>query len=406
MGIIKDFLKSRKTKTPTGQMSSAEVFTGYSPVFTNWGGQIYESELVRESIHAKARHAGKLKFTMAGKAKGSLRRAMQYGPNELNTWPQFLERCMNIYEVQNNLMIIPILDDLDDIAGYWPVYPSACEVKEADGIYYIVFQSASGKSMSMELSRCGVMTKYQTKNDFFGENNGALNPTMEMVNMVNQGIVEGVKNAASYRFMAQVDNFMFDEDLSKAAERYDRLNFNGKTGGGVLLMNANWKNIKQLEPGKSVIDAKQLEIIEENVHNYFGVSKEIIQNTADSTQMNAFYDGEIEPFALKLSEAMTRMTFSQQERSRGNEIMFTSNRLQYMSVTEKVNLAKELGDRGAIMIDEIRELFNYPPLADGAGQHAPIRGEYYMADQGRADSEGNDSGTQTEEKQGGKEDAE
>lgn len=387
MGLIKDFLKSKKLKAPRGNYSAAEVFTGYSPVFTSWGGQVFESELVREAIHAKARHAGKLKFTMQGSAHGALRRAMQYGPNELNTWPQFLERCMNIYDVQNNLIIIPILDDFDEIAGYWPVYPSACEVREADGVYYVVFQFASGKTMAMELTRCGIITKYQLKNDFFGENNAALTPTMELVNMVNQGIIEGVKNSASYRFMAQVDNFMFDEDLRKEGERFDRLNFINKSGGGVLLMNANWKNIKQLEPGKSVIDAKQQELIEKNVHNYFGVSEEIIQNTAGSEKMNAFYDGEIEPFALKLSEALTRMTFTQRERSQGNEILFTSNRLQYMSVSEKVNLSKELGDRGAILIDEIRELFNYPPLENGAGQHAPIRGEYYMADEGKGGGE-------------------
>jgi hypothetical protein len=47
------------------------------------------------------------------------------------------------------------------------------------------------------------------------------------------------------------------------------------------------------------------------------------------------------------------------------------------------------------MIDEIRELFNYAPLADGAGKHAPIRGEYYMVDEGRPDSK----------KDGGKKDA-
>ena len=47
-----------------------------------------------------------------------------------------------------------------------------------------------------------------------------------------------------------------------------------------------------------------------------------------------------------------------------------------MSVTQKVQMAKELGDRGALLIDEIRELFNYTPLPNGAGQVAPIRGEY------------------------------
>ena len=68
--------------------------------------------------------------------------------------------------------------------------------------------------------------------------------------------------------------------------------------------------------------------------------------------------------------------------SEGNRAYASANRLQYMSVSEKVQLAKELGDRGAIMIDEIRELFNYEPLPNGAGQMAPIRGEYYNANDG------------------------
>lgn len=71
------------------------------------------------------------------------------------------------------------------------------------------------------------------------------------------------------------------------------------------------------------------------------------------------------------------MIFSENELRYHNRIYVAANRLQYMSVSHKVSLAKELGDRGAIMIDEIRELFNYPPLPDGAGQKAPARGEYY-----------------------------
>ena len=52
-------------------------------------------------------------------------------------------------------------------------------------------------------------------------------------------------------------------------------------------------------------------------------------------------------------------------------------------------MAQQLGDRGILTINEIRELFNYEPLPDGGGQHAPIRGEYYMVDEGRNDG-GND----------------
>ena len=75
--------------------------------------------------------------------------------------------------------------------------------------------------------------------------------------------------------------------------------------------------------------------------------------------------------------------------------------MQYMSVPNKVSMAQQLGDRGALWIDEIRDLFNYPPLPNGDGQHAPIRGEYYFVDQGRPDSNKNQ---QDDNKDGGNKD--
>ena len=83
---------------------------------------------------------------------------------------------------------------------------------------------------------------------------------------------------------------------------------------------------------------------------------------------------------------MTGMIYTEREHIAGNKAMLTANRLQYMSIADKVSVSQQLGDRGALLIDEIRDLFNYGPLPDGAGQHAPIRGEYYMVDEGRPDS--------------------
>ena len=107
----------------------------------------------------------------------------------------------------------------------------------------------------------------------------------------------------------------------------------------------------------------------------------VLQNKATDEQLDSFFDGALEPFAIQLSEALTMAMFSERERAQGTKIVANANRLQYMSVTQKVQMAKELGDRGAILIDEIRELFNYAPLPDGAGQVAPIRGEYKATDE-------------------------
>ena len=383
MGLIEKIFGGRKGREESAKpMESIQTFTAYAPAFTSWGGQIYESALVREAIYAKARHIMKLCFDMIGSARKSLYNAVKVRPNPFSTWPEFLERANNIYETQNNLIIVPMLDDMGDTRGFWPVYASGAEVKENGGIPYLVFTFANGQKKAMELNRCALIRKHQLRNDFFGESNAPLTPTMEMIHTFEESITEGVKNAACYRFMAQVTNYMFDEDLAKERKRFDRLNFQSG-GGGLLLFNNNVTNVKQLEAGKNLVDEKQQELIQKNVWAYFGVNEGVIMNTATPEQLSTFYDGEIEPFAIKLSDALTGMIYSDREQAAGNRAMLTANRLQYMSVGEKVNVAQQLGDRGALMIDEIRELFNYAPLPEGAGQHAPIRGEYYMVDQGR-----------------------
>ena len=397
MGMI-DFFKGLLKPGKGGPVTASqlELFSAYVPVFRSWGGKIYESMLVREAVDAHARHAMKLKFIMQGSAKGKLRTELQNGPNEFETWPAFLERCSNIYRTQNNLFITPILDDLGDLRGFWPLFPTNTEVREKDGVAYLAFQFANGKTMAMELNRIGVVKRHQLQSDFFGEPNTPLNETMEMDTMTMQGIIEGIRNASGYQFMAELSQKMFDDDVRKERERFDELNFGRRAGRGLLLFNGNLKNVKQVEPGKLPVDEKQMELIRENVFAYFGVNMDILQNTADSEKLNAFYDGETEPFAIKMSETLSRMVYTPREMRQGNRIFFASNRLQYMSVTEKVNVSKELGDRGAILIDEIRELFNYPPLPDGKGQHAPIRGEYYMADEGKPDEDKKDGGNKDE----------
>ena len=364
-----------KPKKAEGGESYFQTLTAYSPAFSSWGGQIYESDMVRAAVDAKARHVAKLQYTMEGTARPKLWTATKSQPNEWYTWPQFLERSSNIYDVQNNLFIVPVLDEFGQVGGYFPAVPSQCEVVQRGGEPYLKYTFIGGQKRSVQLSRCAVITKHQLKDDFFGEKNTPLTPTMELVNMVNQGIMEGVKNAATYRFMAQLNTKAFDEDLRKERERFDKNNFQSG-GGGLLLFGNQMTNIKELSQKTFAVDPAQMKLIKENVCDYFGVSEKILRNEATGDELDAFFNGSIEPFAIKLSDGMTKMVFSERERNGGNRILFTANRLQYMNIGAKISMAQQLGDRGVLTIDEIRELFNYAPLPDGKGQYTPIRGEY------------------------------
>ena len=58
--------------------------------------------------------------------------------------------------------------------------------------------------------------------------------------------------------------------------------------------------------------------------------------------------------------------------------MATANRLQYLSNADKLNVSSQMLDRGIMTINDVREIWNMPPV-DG-GDVRVIRGEYYNAD--------------------------
>ena len=236
----------------------------------------------------------------------------------------------------------------------------------------------------VERELCGLMTKFQYKDDFFGESNSALAPTMDLIHTQDQGIKEAIKNGATFRFMAKLNNFSKPEDLAKERKRFSRENFEAEDGGGLLLFPNTYADIQQIKSTPFTVDADQMNAIKENVFNYFGVNEEVLQNKATDEQLDSFFNGAIEPFSIQLSQVLEKMLFTNREISIGNHVYVAANRLQYMSTTHKINMAQQLGDRGMITINEVRELFNYPPLLEG-GDKAPIRGEYYFAGEEKTD---------------------
>lgn len=363
-----------------------KLLTAYTPHFTSREGRIYESAIVRSAIHARATHISKLKIDIVGTSKPRVQTWIKDAPNEFMTWGQFLYRTSTILDAQNTAFIVPILEPEFGMTGVYPVLPSQCDIVEASGEPWLRYRFADGSTAAIEKKYCGILTKYQYGNDFFGESNNALQPTMSLIDMQNQGIEEGIRNGASYRFFARVGNFSKAEDLAKERRRFDRENFE-KEGGGMLLFPNTYTDIKQIDAKPFVISAAQMQAIEQNVYSYFGVNADIIQNKAFGDAWAAFYEGAIEPFAIQVSEVLTRMIFTTNERARGTKIMATANRLQYMTNQDKLNVSAQMADRGIMNRDEIREIWNLPPLPNGIGQPYPVRGEYYTLEEKQKDGE-------------------
>lgn len=372
------FDKIFKRPVPQGQPQGFfKTLTAYTPVFTTWGGQLYESELVRAAINARATHISKLKVQVQGSAKPKLQTKLRTGPNEWQTWGQFLYRLSTILDVNNTAFIVPVMDDYLEVSGIFPVLPTQCQIMQYNGEPWLRYQFQSGQFASIEMRYCGIMTKFQYEDDFFGSDNAALRPTMELITIQNQGIGEAVKSAATFRFLARLTNFAKSEDLAKESQRFTKENLQAGDGG-LLLFPSTYGDIQQIMSSPFVVDAEQMKLIQTNVYNYFGVNEDVLQNKAFGDAWAAFYEGAVEQFSIQFSDVATKMLFTERERASGSLLMATANRLQYMTNADKISYAKEMGDRGFIMIDEVREVFNLPPLPGDQGKRLPIRGEYYL----------------------------
>lgn len=354
-----------------------KTLTAYSPVFHSWGGNLYESELVRSAIDARARHISKLKVEIIGNAKPSLKTRLSKAPNSFQTWGQFLYRTSTILDMHSTAFIIPIIDNHGDTTGIFTVLPTRCEILQANGVPWLKYTFSNGQSAAIEMSRCGVLTRFQYKDDIFGTPNDALADTMKLIDMQNQGITEAIKNSATYRFMAQANNFAKASDLAKERQRFSEENFSSESkGGGLLLFPNTYTNIQQIKNSPFTVDSSQMELIKENVFNYYGVNEAVLQNKAFGDSWSAFYEGCIEVFSVQFSEVLTKMLYTDTERAYGAEIIATANRLQYLSNSDKLSVSSQMADRGIMTRNEIRQIWNLPPI-DG-GDVATIRGEYYL----------------------------
>ena len=350
------------------------LLTTYSPHFRRFDGRLYEMDTVRSAIDAFARHVSKLTIKIDGAAQPKLQTIIKKRPNEVMTWSQFLYRTATILEMQNTAIIVPLFNRSLEITGIWPVLPTRCRVlQDKKGEYWLEYKFSDNSVGAAELKRCGILTKFQYEDDLFGSTNAALDEILDLAGIQRQGIKEGIQSSGTFRFMARSTNWKDPDDLAQEQKNFSVRSMAADKSGFLLFPNT-YDNIQHIQSKAYLVNAEDQKFVKETVNDYFGVSDAILQNSATAAEMDAFFDGKIEPFAIQLEQVLTRMFFTETEQGYGAKVHVTSNRLQYMSTGDKVNVIATLADRGLITINEGRELLNYSPIE--GGDVLPIRVEY------------------------------
>ena len=371
MGAFSKLFEKLKIKKKLGCYFA--MLDGYSPTFTTYDGGVYEMELTRACIHTFASHCSKLQPKVTGADARGIQALLDSKPNIFMTGAQFVYKAATLYEAQNTCLILPILDRFDRITGYYPAAAKDVELREESGEPFLVYRFGSGDRAAVELSRVGVVSKFLYSSDLIGEDNRALAPTLQLLATQNQGIEEGIKNSASFRFMATINNFAKEKDLARERKQWVENNL-GADAGGLALFPNNYTDVKQIQSDAKIVDPEQMQMIQDRVYTYFGANEDVLRNSTVGDSWSAYYEGKIEPFALQLSQAMTTMTYSQNERTRSNAIVWRANRLQYMTNTDKLQVSSQLFDRGILSTNDVMDIWSLPHVEDGDKRY--IRKEY------------------------------
>lgn len=375
MGLFDNIFKPKNNKDPEQLVAQYfEMLNGYTPIFTTFEGSIYEMDLTRSVIHSFATHCSKLNMEVKGTANEKLAKRVKYQVNDYIDTTKYLYRLATMREVTNNAFIVPSFDELSyKVNGFYPVYPQNVELVDYNGNLYIRFVFAN-KKVAVEYEKVGILNQYQFQDDFFGNSNDCMKPILQLMDTQNQGIIEGIKSSAAIRFIGQLASVLKAEDINKERERFAKENLSNENQTGLMIFDQKYKEVKQVVSNPFTIDSNQMREIKESVYAHFGTNDDILQNKFDSNKWAAYYEGKIEPFAIQMSMVHTNLTFTEKEKSFGNMILFTANRLQYLSNSEKLQTVTQLFDRGFLTHNQGLEIFNMPPVEDGDKRY--IRKEY------------------------------
>lgn len=347
---------------------------GYTPVFTPFGDNTYESDVVRSTVDAIARNAAKIKAkhirTVDGKiqhANSPLERFLSVRPNPKENAYIFLYKVITQLLLRSNAFII--IDragamDRYKIRGFYPVDCVSAEMLETESDHFIRFRTRQGQVYTVPYADVIHLRRfYYSESDFGSSNEIPLLPTLELIQASNQGIINAIKSSAFIRGILKFTQNLNPADRKKQTDDFINDYLNPENGGGIAATDVK-ADFTPLKTEPVMVDAKQMALIEQKIYKYFGVNEKIVTSSYNEDEWNAFYESVIEPFALQLSLEVTTKVFSENEQAHGNEIVYEANRLQYASVKTKLDLM-QMVDRGAMTPNEWREVMNMAPKEGG-----------------------------------------
>lgn len=353
-----------------------QLLNGTQAIWTNPCSNVYDNAQVRACIDAIARNGAKLnpkhlrnyvdeqgKYRIE-KIYGRVQRLISKKPNETMNAYDFYYKVISTLELDNNAFIYIQRDEQNIPTGLYPIRSGSYQLLEYNNKVFIQFRFSSGRQYTASLQDDVIhLKKFYCENDVLGGNNIPITKVMSIKHIVDEGIINAIKTTQGIKGILKLTKAMLKpEDIKKYRDNFvsDFIN----SGDGIASIDAT-SDFQAVNINPQTATDGQVSRIDDEVLNYFGINKNIMQSNYTEDQWNAFYESVIEPIALAMSLEFTNKLFSYGERWHGNEIVFEANRLQYASTNSKINVLKEAGALGILTINECREILNLAPVEDG-----------------------------------------
>ncbi|MGY3419361.1 HK97 family phage portal protein [Bacillus mycoides] len=395
MGLFDKIFGKKQAPTTT----RFEMINDNGGGFFAWNGDIYQSDIIRACIRPKAKAVGKLiakhirdNSTEFKVNPDSYMRFLLEEPNPLMTGQMFQEKMAVQLELNHNAFAYIKRDDFGYPTEIYPIPCTTVEVVEgAQGDIFLKFYFKNGKQMTIPYTDIIHLRKDFNDNDFFGEHPGnALAQLMEIVTTTDQGIVKAIKNSAVVKWILKFKSVLKQEDIDSQVKNFVNNYLNISNDGGAASSDPRY-DLEQVRPEAFVPDSKQMQETVQRIYNFFNTNENIIQSKYNEDEWNAYYESEIEVFAMQLAGEYTRKLFSRRERGFGNKIIFESSSLQYASMSTKMNLV-QMVDRGSLTPNEWRAILSLGPIEGG---DKPIRRlDTALVKEGNVAGEGGDDNEQ------------
>ncbi|MDS6258720.1 phage portal protein [Clostridioides difficile] len=372
-----NIFKSKKKNKEASEKVMMELISDSGNGFYSWHGNLYRSDIIRSIIRPKAKAVGKMtaKHIRSNETEFKTNpepyiKFLLENPNPFMSGQILQEKMVTQLELNGNAFSVIIKDDDNIPVEIYPLNTLNVEAIYENEVLFLKFFLRNGKVVTYPYSDIIHLRKDFKENDLFGKSPAkVLEPLMEIVNTIDQGVVKAIKNSNTIKWLLKFKTALRPDDINKKAKEFEKNYLQiDSDAGGTAVTDSNY-DAEQVKAESYVPNAAQMDKVMQRLYSFFNTNEKIIQSKYTEDEWNAYYESEIEPVGLQLSKEYTRKLFTRKERSFGNEIIFEASNLQYASMSTKLNLV-QMVDRGSLTPNEWRKIMNLSPIENG---DKPIR---------------------------------